>query len=85
MIQKIIILGLAVAASIWVGMYIQSYNKNSTMNVQERFQDIVDQTSDQAKDLLKEADEQKKKAIEKLQEKKDNFLKQQQKELFGQH
>lgn len=85
MIQKIIILGLAVAASIWVGMYIQSYNKNNTMNVQEHFQDIVDQTSDQAKGLLKEADEQKKKAIEKLQEKKDNFLKQQQKELFGQH
>lgn len=83
--QKIIIVGLAIIASIWVGMYIQSYNKNSTMSVQERFKDIMNQTNDKAQDLLKEADEQKKKAIKIVKDKKDDFLNQQQKDLLGQH
>lgn len=85
MVQKIIIVGLAIIASIWVGMYIQSYNKNSTMSVQERFKDIMNQTNDKAQDLLKEADEQKKKAIKIVKDKKDDFLNQQQKDLLGQH
>lgn len=85
MIKRILIVVIAVGACVWFGMYIKSYNSNTSFNVQQRFKDIMDSAEDQAQSILKEADEKKKKAFQTLKDRKDTLIQQQQKELFDQH
>ncbi|CAI3934654.1 unnamed protein product [Commensalibacter communis] len=84
MIRKIIVLVVAIAACIGLGVYIRSYNSNNSFNAQQRFNTIVQAADEQAQDLLKETDEKKKKNAQLFIERKDNLLQQQQKELFNQ-
>lgn len=85
MIKKFLILVVAIGASIWLGLFIKSYNSNTTFNAQQRFKKIMDTVDEKTHALLKEADDKKKKAFQMLKDKEDNILRQQQKELFDQY
>ncbi|MDI2089980.1 hypothetical protein [Commensalibacter oyaizuii] len=85
MVQKIIILVLAIVASIGVGFYIQTNNQKNTTSVKQRFKDTVHVLNDQADRFSKEVDEQKKKAFLAFKQKKDELLDHQQKELLDYH
>ncbi|CAI3922666.1 unnamed protein product [Commensalibacter communis] len=84
MIRKIIVLVVAIAACIGLGVYIRSYNSNNSFNAQQRFNTIMQAADEQAQDILKETDEKKKKNAQLFIERKDNLLRHQQKELFNQ-
>lgn len=85
MIKKVLILVVAIGASIWLGLFIKSYNSNTTFNAQQRFKKIMDTVDEKTIALLKEADDKKKKAFQMVKDKEDNILRQQQKELFDQY